>query len=459
MAALSSPGIGSGLDIGGIISKLMTVEQRPLVALGTHTVELQTQLSAYGSLKGAVSTFRDAVTQLSDLSKFKVYAATSSDKTIVDATASSTAARGTYNLLVNRIAENHRMAANTTFANIDTTTIGTAGDNMTITVGTTAFKVGIGGKNLAAVRDAINQAKDNAGVTASILKDNAGYHLSLSANKTGSANALSVVYSGTDPFAFSTLNADRDASGGFTPADLDASVKLEGKFNITSSSNSLTDTIGGVTLTLKAAGTVTINVDRDTAAVSTSVSNLAKAYSDLIGTMTKMRGDVLKSDSPVLLNLETQLRAVLNNPSSAASSFANVFELGISTQKNGALAVDAKVLTSAITSDFDGVANLFADPSRGIAKHLRDLADSFLATGGPLDGRTQGLGTALKQAADKKAQLQVRLQQIQARYTKQFNAMDALVASLNRSGSLLQQQLGVISSATTNALNSSNRIV
>ena len=448
MANLSTPGVGSGLDVGGIIDKLMAVERQPVLRLDTRDVELKSQVSAYGSLKGAVSTFRDAVGQLSDLTKFKVFAATPSDKTIVDTTASSSAARGTYNIVVNRIAENHRMAAGTSLAGTGST-VGTAGDHMTITVGTTAFTVDIGGKTLAQVRDTINQAANNAGVTASILKDNVGYRLSLTANNTGSSNALSIAYSGADPFAFTTLNVDRDSSGGFTAADLDASLRLEGQFDITSSSNSLSDTIEGVTLSLKKAGTVTINVDRDSGAVTTSVNNLVKAYSDLIGLMEKMRGQVLKPDSPVLSNLETQLRAVLNSPSRAGGSFSNLFEIGVSTLKSGTLTVDSKVLAKSVSSDFDGVANLFADPKQGIAKRLQTLADSFLATGGPLDGRAQSLGGEIKQTADKKAQLELRLTQLQARYTKQFNSLDTLISGLNSSGNLLLQQLNAMTNQTT----------
>ena len=198
---LTSQGVGSGLDIKGIIDKLMSVERQPLVKLDTRTVELKAQVSAYGSLKSAVSTFRDAVDKLADIEKFKVYAATSSDKDVLDATASSSAARGVYNIQVNRIAENHRMASATTYADTGTTAIGTAGETMTLGVGGSQFVVAIGGKTMSQIRDSINAAADNSGVTASIIKDNAGFRLSLSSNTTGSAKALSASYSAADPFA------------------------------------------------------------------------------------------------------------------------------------------------------------------------------------------------------------------------------------------------------------------
>src|SRR3990172_3811334 len=128
---LNSPGIGSGLDVRSIVDRLMAVERQPLVRLDTRAVELRTQVSAYGQLKGALSTFKDAMAKLNDLTKFKVFAAKSSDEAVLSASASSTAAKGTYAITVNRIAENHRLGPNQTFADTDTTTIGTVGDTAT----------------------------------------------------------------------------------------------------------------------------------------------------------------------------------------------------------------------------------------------------------------------------------------------------------------------------------------
>jgi flagellar hook-associated protein 2 len=296
------------------------------------------------------------------------------------------------------------------------------------------------------LRDEVNAAATNSGVTASVMKDDNGYRLLLSANGSGSAKALTVSYSDpTDPLTLATLNADRDGTAGFQPVDLDASILLEGQFAVTSSSNTLSEAIQGVSVTLRKAGSVTVNVDRDNGAVERSVQEFAKAYSDLLGTIGKMRGQVLKSDSPVLLNLETQMRTVLNTASRAGGGFANVFELGIATTKSGTLEVNGKTLSSALANNFDGVAKLFADSTHGIARQLESLADSFLASGGPLDGRTQGLDNELRQNDARKVQLGERLRQIELRYTQQFQSLDLLVSQLSQSGEALKQQLAGLS--------------
>ncbi len=440
MATLSSPGLGSGIDVRGIIEKLMTVEKQPLVKISTRVVELKAQVSAYGSLKSSVSGFRDAIDKLADLQKFKVFKASSSDEAVATASASSTAARGIYNLEVLRVAENHRLAAGTTYASTDTV-IGNPGEMMNVSVGGAAFNVEIGGKSLAAIRDAINGASDNTGVTASILKDDQGYRLLLSSNDTGSAKALTVGYTGADAFALTTLNADRDTSGSFTAADLDASVELEGQFTITSSSNTLSETLQGVSVTLKKAGTLQINVDRDTASVDQSAQAFVKAYNDLIATMSKMRSQTLKSDGAALSSIESQLRNVLSQESTVESVFNNAFEIGLSTQKNGQLSLDSKIFKSAMEKDYDGLANFFADGTQGLARRLRNLADSFLDTGALLDGRTQGLNSQINQEEAKKASLEQRLTVIEARLTATYNSLDTIVSSLSATNNLLTQQL------------------
>lgn len=447
MAGVSSPGIGSGIDISGIVNKLMAIEQQPISKINTQLVELKAQVSAYGALKSSVSTFRDTLDKLADLSKFKVYAATSSDTTVLSGSASSAAGKGVYNLEVKRLAENHRMAANTTYADTGTTTIGTAGDTLTLTAGSSGFTVDTGGKTLAGIRDAINQAADNTGVTASIFKDDTGYRLSLAANKTGADGALAVAYSGSDVFALQTLNTDRDASGSFTPADLNAVVKLENNFTITSTSNTISDAVEGVTMTLVKAGTVTLSVDRDTASVTSAVQDFAKSYSDLIALMTKMRGDVLKTDQSAVSGIESQMRALLNQSADVTGSFSNVFQVGLSTQKNGSLAVNATTLASTMNSDYAGFANLFADPTKGIASRLRNLANSFLDTGAVIDGRRQGLESQIKSSEDRKARMTQRLAIVQDRLTQQYNKLDSVVSSLQGSGGALLAQLNAMNAS------------
>jgi flagellar hook-associated protein 2 len=441
MATITAAGVGSGLDINSIISQLMAIEQRPLVAMQNTEKTYQAQLSAYGRLHSAMAGFQSAMSGLADLSKFEVFAANSSNTDVLAASADSTASLGSYQVQVVRIAEAHKMASANTFTDTDTTTLGAAGDTMTITVGTQAFTVAIGGKTLGAIRDAINQASDNTGATATIIQDNSGYRLLLKANDTGSTHALTVTYSGTDPLNLQTLNADRDGSGSFTPADLNASLVLEGAYPVTRSSNTVSDVIQGVTLNLKAAGTVSLEVVHDVGAIQAAVESFVKAYNDLHATVRDLRNSDLQGDNS-LLSLENQIQDVLNTaPAGLASAYQYLSSVGVSLQKDGTMALDSTALVNALNTDFTGVAQLFANNDQGYVFRLKAVADSILGVNGLIDSRTQGLNARIEMLDDRMAQMQQRLSMVEAGYRAQFSALDALVGQLRATSDFLSRQL------------------
>ena len=201
-------------------------------------------------------------------------------------------------------------------------------------------------------------------------------------------------------------------------------------------------------MTLLKAGTLTLKIDRDTASVQNTVQGFAKSYSDVIALMKKMRGDVQKKDPSALNSIESQMRARLSQPANVDGSFSNVFEVGISTQKNGSLAVNAATLTSAMNNDYEGFAKLFADPTSGVAHSLRALADGFLDNGAFLDTRNQSLQRQIKSQRDEKTRLELRLTATQDRLTKQYNRLDSVIASLNGTGSALLAQLNAMTAST-----------
>ena len=220
----------------------------------------------------------------------------------------------------------------------------------------------------------------------------------------------------------------RQSTGAFSPARLVRAVE-------------------GVTLNLVAAGTTTVKVDRNTGGIQSSVQAMTKAYSSLISTMAKMKGDVLKTDTSAVSNMESQLRNVLGSDVAVGGSFSNAFQIGISTQKTGTLAVDSTVLNNAINNDPEGFANLFSNATNGLAVRLTQLADSFLATNGVLDGRSQGLDSAIQSANAQKDRLTQRLTLVKVRLTKQYNSLDSLVSGLQRTGTLVTQQLDALTAA------------
>lgn len=194
MASITSTGIGSGLDIESLITKLMAVERAPLDAIKAKIEAQETRISAYGKMSSAIDTFRGSLSALNTATDFKVFTASSDDEDVATASASMSAAAGQYAVNITRIAEAHKLRSDAK-ADKDTTTFGQTGNFMRISVGdydTEYFVVETGGKTLEEIRDAINSASDNAGVTASIINGVGGYQLTLTANNTGSEDFIMV---------------------------------------------------------------------------------------------------------------------------------------------------------------------------------------------------------------------------------------------------------------------------
>lgn len=442
---ISSPGIGSGLDVNSIVTQLMAVERQPVDRLQSQKSTYKSQLSAYGQLKSAVSSFRDAMAKLDTPADFRLFTATSSDKSFLTATAGSAAAAGSYGIEVVRVAERHRMAAGdaNTYATTDTD-IGASG-TMSITVGSEpAFNIDMSGLSLAGIRDAINNAADNPGVTASIINDDVGNRLVLTSDSTGSSNALAVSYSGSDPFGLQTLNTDRDSSGGFTSADLDAVLTLEGTFTVTRSSNTITDAIDGLTLNLKSAGTVKLDVARDSDGITKQAQAFVDAYNNLKSTIDSLRRGTLEAEN-TLLSIDRQLRNAFNTtPVGLSGAYGYLSEIGISFQKDGKLALNSDTLKTALETDFNGVAELFGNDDQGYAFRMRDIADGILQTNGLIDARQDGINDRISSIDNRIDSFNRRLEITEDRYRKQFSALDGLVAELTKTGNFLTQQLAAL---------------
>ncbi len=450
MPTISTQGVGSGLDIAGIVSKIMAIEREPWVKAGTKGVELQAQLSAYGKLKSVVSTFETTMIDLSDAATFKASKATSSDTKVLTATADSTASRGVYAIEVKRLAETHRMVAGTVFADTGTTKIGVAGDTMELSVGSKSFTVEIGGKTLDQIRIAINSATGNSGLTASTLRDASGYHLTLSGKNTGSDNFISVKYRTLtdletpqpDLFSFASVNTDRDLSGVFDKNDLDAELKVENTYTVKSSSNSVSDVIAGVSLELAATGTTTLSVARDDSKIESAVQQLVTDYNAVFKSTSDLKVKGLKDERGALLNIESQFRDALRTKSGTSKTFSYLAEIGITTAAKGTgLTFNSTVFKDALSKDPEGVASMFSDTATGAISRYKKLAGTLVGAGGVLPGREESTRLRIDANTTLRTNLDYRLDRREAALNKQYNKLDALVSSLNNTSSFLTTQL------------------
>jgi len=448
MPGISSPGVGSGLDVQSIVSQLMAIERQPLQRLQFKQSQLEAQISAYGQLSSTLSTFQTAMEDLGSLDALKVFTTNSSNADVIDITASSSANLGTFGVEVVRLAEHHKMSSSE-ILNTDTFG-GGAGDSFTIQVGSDIADVVTvdmsTAMTLSEIRDAINDDVNNPGVSATIINGDAGNQkLVLTANDSGEDNALTLSYGGSissTSLNFQTLNN----IGGDTSL-LNAELNVDG-YNITRSSNNIADVISGVTLNLVSAdpgNTHTIGIDRDLEAVETSVQAFADAFNELRGAIKGLRSGQLEADSS-LLSIERRIFSVLNTPATGGV-FSVLSEIGLSMQKDGNMTLSNSDLQTALQTDFNAVSELFADDTQGFAKRLATLADSWLASDGLLETRTDGLEARVDTLVDRQVAFERNLEAVEARYRAQFSALDALVGQLQGTGQFLTSQLAQLPGA------------
>lgn len=385
--ALSSPGIGSGLDVSGILSQLMAFERRPLAVLDTREAKYQAQLTAYGSLKGALSAFQSAIAGLADAAKFSAVTASLADTTVATATASSVAAAGSYSVEVQTLAQAHKLKSANFAATGSTLGSGTltiqfgsySGGAFTLNPDKAAqtITVDAGQSSLAGVRDAINAA--NGGVSASIVNDGSGNRLVIASKDSGVANALKITVAdddlaNTDNAGLSQLAYDASTGGttNLTQTVLaqNAVVVIDG-ISISKASNTLTDAIEGVTLNLLKAntpGATTLTVSRDTAGVQAAVQSFVKAYNDLNKTIADLskydaagkRASTLTGEATVR-SVQAQLRGVFNAAlSTAGGGLSALQDIGITFQKDGTLKFDSSKLNTVLSDSTKDVSTLFA---------------------------------------------------------------------------------------------------
>ncbi len=435
MPQIQASGIGSGLDINSIISQLLVLERRPLDLLETRQGQAEAQLSAFGQLKSTISTFQTAMSNLSSLSEFQVFAPTSSDENVLTATADDTAVEGTFDINVTALAASHKLASNA-FANPS----GVVGEGtLSISVGSNSFDVTIDNSNstLFGIRDAVNNAPTNTGVTATIVNENSGSRLILTSDDAGTANSLSITATNGGVGSLAQLDG---ANLTQTRAAADAQLTID-SFPVTSSTNDVVDAIEGVTLRLGSIGSATVDVKRDDDAIKTSVQEFADAYNALRDEIDSQRNGQLEADG-TLLNLETQILSELNlGQSITGSNYRFLSEVGIALDKEGRLQVETDTLQTALDTEFRSFANLLAAPNEGFAFRLEQLASAVLQPDGLIDAREDGLNSRIRRFDDQKANFEFRLEIIEKRLLAQFTALDGLVSNLNSTSSFLSQQL------------------
>ncbi len=447
MAVLSASGMSIGIDGSSIIKQLVAIQSRPLQDIRQQQSKIEAQISAYGKLRSAISTFESAMSKLASQydNAFKSLSAVSSNEDAFTATAASTATAGSHAVNVIGLAYAHKKASS---AYVDSATdIGGTG-SLDITVnGNTSNITVAAGSTLADIRDAINNAVDNPGVTASIVNESLGSRLILTSKETGAANTITITVNDDDAVTgdFSGLSKLFDVGDGATDAfareitaAADATLEVDG-FTVNSASNTVTGVIEGVSFQLKGAGNGTLTISQDDSAITEAAQNFADAYNELRDTITSMYKGDLKRD-PTLRMMEQNLLSIVG-ATTAAGTYTHISQVGLTRDKEGTMSLNSSDLTAALANDFDSVAALFTDATNGIAVRLEAFADQLAGADGLIKSREDGLDSRMSSLKNQESRWELRILDMEARYKRQFAAMDATVSALQGSSNYLASQM------------------
>lgn len=443
MATISIGGLASGLDTDSIITALLDVKRASINLLEKQKDDLNSKLSAFGTLSDLASSLETTVNSLNSIDDFRAKQATSSDEGVVTVTATGSANTGSFSIVVNQIAQAETFVADGV-ADQDTTAIASSSGILSFTVGSgSATEISVTtSTTLENLRDAINNA--NAGVTATIVNDGSGsnpYRLVLRSDTTGTDGNITFNQNDTD---LTFVN---------TQAEQDASISIDG-IDIISSSNTITDVINGVTIELIGSGTTTFTISNDTATVISKVDEFVSAYNSLksfINEHTSYEpetGDkgVLFGDSTLSL-VENRLREIVGGMVTGLSgTYTALAQIGIRTNDNGLLEVDSDELSTALDTDFISVSRIFIeDLDNGTDGVLEQLSDYLDFVTNPIEGlidiREDGIKDNIEDIEDLIADKEERLIRYEERLVQKYAGLETLISASQTTTDFLSTQL------------------
>lgn len=389
---LTVGGLGSGLDIEGMITKLMSIESRPLTQLDSKEAKTQAKISAWGTVKSALAKFQTATQSLQSASAFNQPKGTTSDSAVASVTTTSVSVAGSVNLEVTQLATRGKATLLGTYASNSTVVNGATASTMTVYFGTTSGTVGAGAtftndssvspKTITIRANAtLDQAvadinNSNAGVNARVVSTPAGKRLVMESTATGAKSDFRALRSGTLDGSFAYDPTNNLSAGNQLVRGQNALYKID-DVAISSASNTINDALTGSSIVLNKVSTAgaktTVSVTRDSAGVQTQVEEFVKAFNELNTTLRSVSaygvspgkgqapvgGGALSGDSTIRA-IQTEIRNMFNQAiPGAPKGLSSMVDVGVTFDKTGKMELNSSKLSAALSSNAEGVRQLF----------------------------------------------------------------------------------------------------
>ena len=452
MASSVITGVGSGYDTIGIVKALVDAEKAPKLAQITKLqTSTTTQLSAVGTVKASLETFRTATAKLNSEANFNGLAGSSSDEKISKVTLGDKASSGVYALDVTQLATASKVTSKVFTGSSSIVNASDKDATLTISQSDNNYDVKIpAGATMQQTRDAINTQLQSKGISANVLTDANGSRLVISSQTMGK---------GTDI----TLSGDSELATGYDAGKppVNAEYTID-NIAMESSSNKITSAISGVSLELLDTKPSTITVASNTTTLKTSVQSFVTAYNALmtsINTQTKVTstGDAATTTTGALTG-DASMRQLVNSirnevlQNTGGSNVGNLAQMGVSTDsKTGLLTLDDAKWNAAVATPNGAteIAKVFTGDT-GLISRMTKATDSYVGTSGLLTTRAKDLNTKLTDLTTQLSDLDRRMDTLKTTLTAKYTAMDSLIAKINSSSSSIMTTLNSLNNPKSN---------
>ena len=457
MATISSPGLGSNLDVKSIVSQLVALEKKPLDNLKLQAATVQTKISAFGQIKSLVSTLSDTLGKLTSVTGWNTVNATSSNSSAVSVSAIGGTLPTTFNVEVSVLAKAKATASAAVLPVGGAIGAGT----LTLTpMSGAAVDVAVTATDTVSdVASKINGA--NAGVTATVLNDASGERLLLRSKTTGLVGGFTLSVADDDSNNADALGLSRLVVGTTnTTTATDAAATVNG-IPVTSSTNTFATTVSGVTFSALQVTTapVEISISKNTTDIQKNIDAFVAAYNainDVLNEATKYdaatKGAGLLQGDSTALALQNSLRNAIQSVTTGSSVFTRLADVGITQQRGGNLSVDSTKLAAGLANT-DELKSMFRSTgggaADGIAVKIKAVTTSLLSSTGFFQSKENSLKLTLSQNTKNQQQVNERVTKFEASLNARYSALDTKMASLNALNAYVSQQVTTWNKSTS----------
>ena len=461
-STISFSGVGSGIDFGVVRDAILAQRSIPIQQIQSKANDYSSRINSLKQLNTALASLTTAAEGLKNRELGTGRNVITGDATLVTATATSVASLGSFDLNVSRIATTLSQSSRAYTSSTATVLAGAAteatfelrkggaSEGTLITIDST-------NNTLAGLRDAINAA--DAGVTATIVDisgDGTQQRIVLNSKETGASGRVELIEtSATGTATDLSLTSLNPPDGDF--AKLDAAFTLNG-LNLTRSSNTFSNAVEGVTITIKKAGTTSVNVTQ-----SNDIENKLRAFvnayngiQDAIASQYTKDGrgrptGVLAGDS-TLRGIQQELRSAVGAISDDnGGAFSSLSQIGVTSTDDGHLVFDSTVYSEKFKTNSDDIRSLLfgkTENETGLFQSIHSvsngLSDSVI---GSVQTTIQGYQSSVTSLNNTVTKRQESLSRLRDSLIKQFSIADAAIGELNSQQSSLKS---IISSLTGN---------